>query len=40
MTLRLHLETMDKHWAVDGYVANLLNPDVARVLGVNLVGRF
>jgi hypothetical protein len=40
MTLRVHWETMDKRWAVDGYVANLLNPDVARVLGVNLVGRY
>jgi hypothetical protein len=40
MTLRLHWETMDKRWAVDGYVANMFNPDVARVVGVNLVGRY
>lgn len=40
MTLRLHWETTDKRWAVDGYATNLLKPDVERVLGVNLVARF
>ncbi len=40
MTLRLHWETLDKRWAVDGYAANLFKPDVARILGVNLVARF
>lgn len=40
MTLRVHWEAMDKHWAVDAYATNLLKPDVERVFGVNLVGRF
>ena len=40
MTLRLHWETMDKRWAVDGYALNLLKPDAERTLGVNLVARF
>jgi hypothetical protein len=38
--LRLHWETTDKRWAVDGYAVNLFKPDVARILGVNLVARF
>ena len=40
MSLRVHWETMNKRWAVDGYVVNLLKPDVERVLGMNLVARF
>jgi hypothetical protein len=40
MTLRLHWETADKRWAVDGYAVNLLKPDVARILGVSLAARF
>ena len=40
MTLRLHWESMDKRWAVDGYAMNLFKPDVEKVMGVNLVTRF
>jgi Flp pilus assembly protein TadD len=40
MTLRLHWESSDKRWAVDGYAVNLLKPNVERLLGLNLVGRY
>ena len=40
MTMRIHWETIDKRWSVQGYAANLLKPDVERVLGVALVARY
>ncbi len=40
MTLRLHWETLDKRWAADAYVTNLLKPDTQKIVGVNLVGRY
>jgi hypothetical protein len=39
-TLRLHWETLDKRWALDGFAANLLKPDAPRTLGMSLVARF
>jgi len=40
MTLKLHWESADKRWNVEGYAANLLNRDVEDLLGVNLIVRF
>jgi hypothetical protein len=40
MTLKLHWESQDKRWNVEGYAANLLNRDVEDLVGVNLVVRF
>lgn len=40
MTLKLHWESADKRWNVEGYAANLLNRDVEDLLGVNLIARF
>ena len=40
LTLKLHWESTDKRWAVDGFALNLLKPDDERTLGVNLVARF
>jgi tetratricopeptide (TPR) repeat protein len=40
LTLKLHWESRDKRWVVDGFALNLLKPDVERMLGVNLVARF
>jgi len=40
MTLKLHWESTDKRWSVEGYAANLIKRDVANLIGVNLVARF
>ena len=40
MTLKLHWESEDKRWNVEGYAANLLKHDVEDLLGVNLRVRF
>lgn len=40
MALKLHWESADKRWTVEGYAANLLKRDAEDLLGVNLVARF
>lgn len=40
MTLKLHWESEDKRWNLEGYAANLLNRDVEDLLGVSLIVRF
>ena len=40
MTLKLHWESENKRWSVEGYAANLIKRDVANLLGVNLIARF
>ena len=40
MTLKLHWESADKRWTVEGYAANLFKRDVSNLLGVNLIARF
>ena len=40
MTLKLHWESADKRWNVEGYAANLLKRKVEDLLGVNLIVKF
>ncbi|MEN9492345.1 MAG: Beta-barrel assembly-enhancing protease, partial [Pseudomonadota bacterium] len=40
MTLRVHWESMDKRWAVEGYAVNLIKRDVEKLVGFGLVGKF
>ncbi len=40
MTVKLHWESEDKRWNVEGYAANLLKRDAGNLVGVNLVARF
>ena len=40
MTLKLHWESADKRWTVEGYAANLIKRNTSNLLGVNLVARF
>ena len=40
MTLKLHWESADKRWSVDGYAGNLFKPNSGDLLGINLVARF
>jgi Flp pilus assembly protein TadD len=40
MTLRMHWESIDKRWALDGYAGNLLKRDTGRLMGVNGMLRF
>ncbi len=40
MTLKLHWESVDKRWNVEGYAANLFNRDADDLFGVNLIARF
>lgn len=40
MTLKLHWESQDKRWNVEGYAASLLNREVEDLYGVNLVVKF
>ncbi|TRZ65855.1 MAG: TonB-dependent receptor, partial [Rhodocyclaceae bacterium] len=40
MTLKLHWESADKRWNVEGYAANLLKRNVENLVGVNLIAKF
>ncbi|MCX7172040.1 MAG: TonB-dependent receptor, partial [Proteobacteria bacterium] len=40
MTLKLHWESVDKRWNVEGYAANLFKRDVENLVGVNLMVKF
>jgi hypothetical protein len=40
LTLKLHWESVDKRWTVEGYAANLIKRNTANLLGVNLIARF
>jgi len=40
MTLKLHWESADKRWNVEGYAANLFKRDVEDLMGVNLIVKF
>lgn len=40
MTLKLHWESADKRWNIEGYTANLLKHDAENLVGVNLIARF
>ena len=40
MTLKLHWESVNKRWNVDGYAANLIKRNTSNILGVNLVAKF
>jgi hypothetical protein len=40
MTLRLHWESADKRWSMDGYAGNLLKRNSGNLIGVNLVAHF
>ena len=40
MTLKLHWESADKRWTVEGYAANLFKRNVEELMGVNLIVRF
>lgn len=39
-TLKLHWESADKRWMVEGYAGNLFKRDVEDLIGVNLIVRF
>ncbi len=40
MTLKLHWESADKRWNVEGYAGNLFKRNAEDLMGVNLIARF
>lgn len=40
MTLKLHGESADKRWNVEGYAAKLFKRNVEDLMGVNLIVKF
>ena len=40
LTLKVHWESADKRWSLEGYAANLLKRNVEDLIGVNLIARF